>query len=177
MAPSIRLHPLPVAAMQALVAGDLSRASDLTGVQLTEYFTEERMVWLCNYRIRQIAEDPASADWVVRVVVSEPDGHVVGHAGFHGPPDDNGMVEIGYSVVPEFRRRGYAKAIVQMLLDRAASEPDVTVVRASVSPDNQASLATIAGFGFTKVGEQWDDEDGLELLFEVPTHERSKGAQ
>src|SRR5690554_6361651 len=114
----------------------------------------------------------AQAPWLVRVVAAE--GHAVGHAGFHGPPDESGMVEIGYSVVPEFRRRGYAKAIVRALLEHAASEPEVTVVRASVSPDNEASLATIAGFGFTKVGEQWDDEDGLELLFERPT--RSEGA-
>ena len=52
------------------------------------------------------------------------------------------------------------------LLERARAEPAVKVVRASISPDNEASLATIAGFGFVRVGEQWDAEDGLELLFE-----------
>ncbi|WP_171165754.1 hypothetical protein [Streptomyces sp. I05A-00742] len=31
-----------------------------------------------------------------------------------------------------------------------------------------ASLATISGFGFVEVGEQWDEEDGRELVFEVP---------
>src|SRR5690606_23691775 len=147
--PAIRLLPLPLDAMKALVAGERGRAGELTGIDLPEFFTEERMLWLCNYRIAQIEADPSSAPWLVRVVVA--DGHAVGHAGFHGPPDENGMVEIGYSVVPEFRRRGYAKAIVRELLEHAASAPDVTVVRASISPDNDASLATIAGFGFTKV--------------------------
>jgi RimJ/RimL family protein N-acetyltransferase len=170
--PVIRLLPLPLDAMKALVAGERSRAGELTGIDLPDFFTEERMIWLCNYRIDQIEAEPSSAPWLVRVVVA--DGHAVGHAGFHGPPDESGMVEIGYSVVPEFRRRGYAKAIVRALLEHAASEPEVTVVRASVSPDNEASLATIAGFGFTKVGEQWDDEDGLEILFERST--RSEGA-
>jgi RimJ/RimL family protein N-acetyltransferase len=176
--PEVRLHPLPVAAMYALIEGDAVRASQITGVQLGDYFLEDRMVWLLNYRVKQLAEDPSSADWVVRVVVSVPDGDAVGHAGFHGPPDANGMVEIGYSVVPEFRRRGYAKAIVATLLERACSEPDVGTVRASISPNNEASLATIAGFGFTQVGEQWDDEDGVELLFELPVRgsENSKGA-
>jgi L-amino acid N-acyltransferase YncA len=42
------------------------------------------------------------------------------------------------------------------------------VVRASIRPDNQASLATIRPFGFVQVGEQWDDEDGLELVYERP---------
>ena len=37
----------------------------------------------------------------------------------------------------------------------------------SISPDNEASLATINGFGFVHVGEQWDEEDGTELIFEL----------
>jgi ribosomal-protein-alanine N-acetyltransferase len=77
-------------------------------------------------------------------------------------------VEVGYTVDPGHRRRGYATAILTALLERAAAEPAVRVVRASISPDNVASLATIAKFGFTRVGEQWDEEDGLELLFERP---------
>jgi RimJ/RimL family protein N-acetyltransferase len=82
------------------------------------------------------------------------------------------MVEIGYSVSPEFRRQGYAQAMLAELLRRAAAEPTVRTVRATISPGNAASLATISGFGFAEVGEQWDDEDGLELIFEIPANRR-----
>ncbi|MER5687859.1 GNAT family protein [Streptomyces sp. NPDC002205] len=54
------------------------------------------------------------------------------------------------------------------LLVRAAAEPGVRTVRATIRSDNNASLATIAGFGFTRVGEQGDERDGLEIVFEVP---------
>jgi RimJ/RimL family protein N-acetyltransferase len=33
---------------------------------------------------------------------------VIGGIGFHGPPDENGRVEIGYGIVPSQRRNGYA---------------------------------------------------------------------
>ena len=85
------------------------------------------------------------------------------------------MVEVGYSVDPVHRRRGYATAMLRTALDWAASEPSVRTVRASISPDNEASLATLRPFGFEPVGEQWDDEDGLELLFERPS--RTSGPQ
>ena len=52
-------------------------------------------------------------------------------------------------------------------LGRAAREPDVRVVRASVGPDNVASLRLLSRYGFVEVGEQWDDEDGPETVFEV----------
>ncbi len=77
------------------------------------------------------------------------------------------MVEIAYSVDPAYRRRGYARAMLRELLRRAAAEPGVRTVRATISPGNVASLATISGFGFTEIGEQWDEEDGRELVFEV----------
>lgn len=34
-----------------------------------------------------------------------------------------------------------------------------STVKASIRPDNVGSRATIAGFGFGKIGEQWNLED------------------
>ena len=157
-------HPILV----ALRDGDLAAASTLAGVELPEFFLGDRELWLWRLRLSDIAANPEAARWIARAAVDEPGGFVVGYAGFHGPPDDDGMVEVGYTVLPEYRRRGYARAMLAALLRRAADEPQVRVVRASISPDNAASLATIKGFGFEPAGEQWDEEDGLELLFEVP---------
>jgi RimJ/RimL family protein N-acetyltransferase len=153
--------------MRALVEGDLELASSLTGTPLSPYLASDECTWLWRIRLDQGVRDPASRRWFARAAVAEPDGPVVGHAGFHGPPDESGMVEVGYSVDPAYRRRGYARAMVQALLAWAGAEDGVTRVRASISPDNEASLATIGGFGFEQTGEQWDEEDGLEIIYEV----------
>jgi RimJ/RimL family protein N-acetyltransferase len=91
----------------------------------------------------------------------------VGHAGYHGPPDPSGMVEIGYTVDPAYRRRGYARAALEALLQRATREPQVHTARVSIRPDNIASYRLASQYGFVEVGEQWDDEDGLEIIYEV----------
>jgi RimJ/RimL family protein N-acetyltransferase len=117
-----------------------------------------------------VVDDPSSAAWVTGAIWDTETDVVVGRAGFHGPPDDDGMVEVGYSVDPACRRRGYAKAALASMLERAAADPAITVVRVSVSPGNVASLGLIAQFGFVQVGDQWDDDDGLELVFEVPAN-------
>jgi ribosomal-protein-alanine N-acetyltransferase len=166
MPPAVRFVPLPPPALEALLAGDLARARTITGAELPDWFLSDEVTWLWRLRLDDVARNPAAADWIVRAAVSVPDDLVVGAGGFHGPPDDAGMVEIGYSTDPAHRRRGYARAMVTELLRRAAAEPAVVTVRASISPTNDASLATLAGFGFTHVGEQWDEVDGTELLFE-----------
>ncbi|MFI7545451.1 GNAT family N-acetyltransferase [Actinoplanes sp. NPDC049599] len=160
----IRFVELPPAALDALIAGDLAGAGAAAGHPLSDYLVSES--WLWEIRRDQIARDPASAEWIARAAVAEPGAVVVGHGGFHGPPNADGMVEVAYSVDPAHRRQGHARAMLAALIERAQAEPAVKVIRASISPENVASLATIAGFGFVRVGEQWDDEDGLELLFE-----------
>jgi ribosomal-protein-alanine N-acetyltransferase len=160
------LVPLRAPALEALLRGDLAAASAEAGAPLTVYFLDER--WLWQLRLDQAATDPGALEWTARAAVDAMTGAVVGHVGFHGPPDEHGTVEVAYAVDPAWRRRGYAGAMLGAALRWATAAPGVTVVRASVSPGNAASLATLRPFGFAHVGEQVDEVDGLELVFERP---------
>ena len=60
-------------------------------------------------RSEQVGQDPASAAWVTGVIWDEQQV-TVDRAGYHGPPDQSGTVEIGYKVDPAYRRPGYARA-------------------------------------------------------------------
>src|SRR5262245_8696918 len=142
--PNIRFVQLSPETLVALIDGNLTAASAAAGTELTQYLVDE--AWLWHIRLDQIRGDPASAEWIARAAGAEGVG-VVGHGGFHGPPDEDGVVEVAYSVAPEHRRKGYAKAMLRALLERADGDPRVTAVRASIRPDNLASRATIAGFG------------------------------
>jgi [ribosomal protein S5]-alanine N-acetyltransferase len=99
-------------------------------------------------------------------------------------PSFAGKFEVGYTILSNFRRQGFALEAVRGLFDWAKHEPETSVLHepgtsvlhepglrtfvASVSPTNLASLAVIAKLGFVQVGRQWDEEDGEELVFELP---------
>jgi ribosomal-protein-alanine N-acetyltransferase len=164
--PAVRLHPLGPDALQALVDLDLGAARAHAGVPLPEEFLND--TWLWTLRLGQMIGEPAVEPWLVRAVVAESGpgaGAVVGHAGYHDAPDERGMVEIGYRIIPAYRRNGYAQAAVTELL-AYAREQGATIARASIRPDNARSLRIAALFGFVEVGEQMDEIDGLELVFE-----------
>ena len=166
-APVVELLQLPATVIASLAEGDLTAANLGSPVPLTEWHVSPgpRRTW--TYRRTQLATQPADADWITRVIWDPSLGRSVGQAGFHGPPDARGMVEMGYAVDPEYRRRGYARAAVVDLLARARREPSVRVLRATVSPGNVASEHLTAAFGLVRVGEQWDEEDGLEIVYEL----------
>jgi RimJ/RimL family protein N-acetyltransferase len=167
LTPQVRIVHLTAPAFAALAAGDLAAAEAASPVPLSAYLAgpENRGVW--ERRRAQVERNPADAGWVTGIIWDEERRIAVGRAGFHAQPDDAGLVEIGYAVDPAHRRRGYARAAFEALLARAAADPLVRTVRVTISPDNVASYGLVAQYGFTEVGEQWDDEDGLEIIYEI----------
>lgn len=165
--PRVRIVQLDAPALVALADGDLETAQATSPVRLTPYLVSAESVSTWRFRGRQAVETPQDLPWITGPVVDEDTGEVVGKAGFHAAPDAEGMVEIGYAVDPAHRRRGYARAAFALLLDRARREPDVRTIRATVSPDNTVSRRLIESFGLVETGEQWDEEDGLEIILEL----------
>ncbi len=171
--PAIRTERLELVSMslpfmRALAAGDLDAASAELGASLPGDMAVDLANFL-SYRIPMLTGDPASRPWLGRsMVLTHPDGRreVIGTIGFHAPPDETGRVEIGYRVEPAFRRQGIVTECVRALLDWAETQ-HVHRFRASVAPDNVASLAVVRSFGFERVGAQMDEIDGEELVFHL----------
>jgi RimJ/RimL family protein N-acetyltransferase len=90
-------------------------------------------------------EDPP-AWWIHQIVV---DDVVVGDIGFHGPPDEDRAVEIGYSVVPGWRRHGVATRACALILQQAWQDGAETVT-AETDHDNVASQAVLLRNGFQR---------------------------
>jgi RimJ/RimL family protein N-acetyltransferase len=164
----VRIVHLTGEAFAALAAGDLAAANEASPVPVSAHLAGPACRGVWQYRRKQFEQDPASAQWVTGIIWDEREQVAVGLAGYHAPPDAAGMVEIGFGVDPAYRRRGYARAALEALLARAAREPQVHRVRVCIRPDNVASYQLASQYGFRKVGEQWDDEDGLEFIYEIP---------
>jgi RimJ/RimL family protein N-acetyltransferase len=170
--PQVRIEHLSHEALAVLASGDLDAARAVTGRPLTPWQVSEGAVGTWRRRAVQVVQVPQDLPWVTGLLIDQDTGEVVGAAGFHAAPDSAGMVEVGYGVDPAYRRRGYARAALMLMIDRAKSDPSVQTFRVTVSPDNTASLRLVAQLPFVEVGEQWDDEDGLEIIYEVDVQRR-----
>jgi ribosomal-protein-alanine N-acetyltransferase len=94
-------------------------------------------------------------------VLHKSENLLIGAAGFKGPADANGVVEIGYGIVPSFQNKGFATEAAQGLVEFAANSGKVRLVRAHTLPESNASSRVLLKCGFTKTGEVQDPEDGL----------------
>ncbi|WP_251075686.1 GNAT family N-acetyltransferase [Streptomyces sp. ISL-12] len=105
-------------------------------------------------------------EWGMYALVRRTDGLAVGAMGFHGAPDEDGRVEVGYDLVEAARGHGYATEALRALSGWALARPGVSRVFARTEPDNHDSQAVLERAGFTRVPTE-DPADAELFAYEL----------
>lgn len=149
------LHPLSVREAERIVA-----RAPLPGDLWAEGYPQGGDVRGCGGFLRGVFErgDPGVfRAYEVRLTES---GLAVGGIGFHGPPDDVGVVTVGYGLVPGVRGKGYASEALRALLE-TARVAGVAGVKGDADLDNSASHRVMEAAGMRCVAEG----DGLRHFY------------
>ena len=144
----LELRPLPVAAAGAL-PDDREAGARLLGVTLSVEWPQADLLELLPLQAAANPDDEAFGVWVI---IERESATVVGDIGFTGPPGADRTVEIGYSVIPDRRGRGYATEAARALVDWALGEPQVGVVVAGCDEENAPSIRILERIGFIRTG-------------------------
>jgi RimJ/RimL family protein N-acetyltransferase len=165
--PRLILRTLPPPALAALAAGDRVEASRLTQCDLGSFPDDQLSI--AAVRLKDLGNDADYLPWSLRVMALKSGLRFAGHFNFHTKPNADylkelapGAVEMGYFVLPEFRRQGLAEEAVFGMMDWAARTHGVTRFVVSISPNNAPSVAMARKLGFARIGSHIDEEDGYE---------------
>jgi ribosomal-protein-alanine N-acetyltransferase len=153
-----------VAATTELVMADLDgreSLADMLKVQVPDNWPPDLYdLEPMKFALRQLS-DPAQRGWSFwYLIYSDTDSDsgsgqalVMGICGFKGRPDPQNSVEIGYSVLQQYRNQGFASEAVERLLTWAFSHQSVTEVSAETLPHLKQSIAVMKKNGFILTGE------------------------
>jgi len=79
------------------------------------------------------------------------DGKVVGDIGIKAPPDEFGVVEIGYFVFEQYRKKGYGTEMLKGLMEWIRVDNKTNFVVARVDPKNHPSIRVVRSNGFRRL--------------------------
>ena len=164
----LTLIPFPVAAIDAMLAGDAALADEIAGATFPRPLRPpplmEDVLPLVRDRLREI---PESAGWWTWLAIDQSSRKVTGALGFGGPPDPEGAVMIGYATYPGADHRGLATEATGALVLWALGQPGVTRVCASIPPDNVPARRVAEKVGMRIAGTVWEEEIDDVLLYEI----------
>jgi ribosomal-protein-alanine N-acetyltransferase len=112
-----------------------------------ENYDGDPLVWC----IKRLDEDPGSAPWLLRYFIERESNTLIGFGG-GGEMADEGSWIIGYSVLPQFRRVGYASEAVKALIEAAFAHPHIERLVAETYPELVASIGVLEKNGFKFIG-------------------------
>ena len=146
-----------VAATSDLMAADLAGRetfSEAIGADVPENWPPELYESTAMRAALAQLQDPAEQGWSVWYLLSRKPKtpKVIGICGFKGMPDEAGSVEVGYSVLSQFRVQGYATEAVARLIVWAFSHQIVNQVTAETLPHLKQSIRVMEKNGLALAG-------------------------
>ena len=115
------------------------------------------------FTLNYLKENPDAAGWGTWYFLlpgrAEERARAIGIGGFTGKPSPEAMVEIGYSIMPDYQRLGFASEAVAGLMGWAFSHPEVFLVTAETLPALEGSIRVLENNGFHLLGR--GSEEGV----------------
>lgn len=153
--PRMHLIPATIELLTAELQGPASLSAFIGAYVPAQWPPEHYDEGAVRWTIQQLSKPHADGRWYTHYFVlqsrtSAPDV-VIGVGGYIGPPTPAGLVEIGYSILPSYHRRGYATEAAAGLA-RNAFQKGVKVVAAHTLADDPASGGVLLNNGFRLVG-------------------------
>ena len=152
----LELVPATVELTRAALKGDGALARSLGALVPATWPPEFLDPPSLEFTLDRLAEGLEQTGWWLHFVVlarGVTGRTLIGSAGYRGPPSPDGTVEVGYGIVRDHQRQGYAAETVRGLLAHAFAVPVVRRVIAETLPELTPSIAVLRKCGFRLVGD------------------------
>lgn len=156
----LRLVAITPGMLKADEAADGTLAAVLNAEVTAEWPPEHWEPHVYHFIEKQYAEDPRTRGWNRYVLLpndhgAKPPYTLIGAVG--GFPKLKGDVEIGYSTLPSFQRKGYGTEAARALVDWLLRRKDVRSVSAQTYPRLPESIKVMERCGMTYAGPGEDE--------------------
>ena len=132
---------------------DRAKLVEMLGVSVPEHWPQPDFAEALPFFIDNMEKAPSEPAWDW-IAIHRKGQAVIGGIGFMGAPDKDGVVEMGYDVIPEYRKQGYATEMACSLIAWAFQEARIRIVTASCLDDNVGSIKVLENVGMQQLGHE-----------------------
>lgn len=151
----LALIPFTLPVAQALYAFNTGILAEI-GLQPTRYWPDQESMDTLPRIIKRLEQLPEPTGFESWMIVLKHNATVIGDAGFKGGPNQEGIVDIGYSIIEQEQQKGYGLETARALVEWAFRHQHVKAVTANCLLENTASIRLLEKLGMQETVR--DDE-------------------
>lgn len=129
-------------------------AENLIDAQIPQGWPQEDLKDFLPFYIGLLKDDPETFGWGIWLIIHQEDKTVIGDIGFKGKPDKDGIIEIGYSILPSHRRRGYATEAAKAIVEWGFKDKSVKKIIAECDMNNEPSIKVLETLRMKQIKEE-----------------------
>ncbi len=149
-----RLKLLPFTLeLKKITLAQRARLTEMLWVKIPDAWPGADLLEALPFFIEAMEKDPNGLVWD-GIIIHKAEQVAIGGIGFHGGPDEAGMVEIGYNVIPAYEGQGYATEMARSFIDWAFHTPSIQVITAECLDNNIGSIRVLEKVGMRRLAPQ-----------------------
>ena len=145
----LKLLPFTLELKKATLA-ERVRLTGMLEVEMPDAWPGADLLDALPFFIEAMEKDAAGLVWD-GIIIHKVERIAIGGMGFHGAPDEAGMVEIGYNIIPAYEGQGYATEMALRVIDWAFHTPGIQVITAECLDDNIGSIRVLEKVGMRRL--------------------------
>ena len=165
---NLKLIPTDAEILKSAIEGNEILAKKMN-VTVQDNWTEFG-VGALQYSLDKLTESEEETNWWTYFPIHKQDNKLIGSGGYKGKPTNEGQVELGYEITPNYRNRGLATEMTKGLIENALRDERVKSIIAHTLGQVHPSTKVLQKCGFEKVEEINDPDDGLIWKWELKRH-------
>ncbi len=139
----LKLLPFTVELKKATLA-------EMLEVEIPDAWPGADLLEALPFFIEVMEQDPAGLVWD-GIIIHTAEQTAIGGMGFRGGPDEAGMVEIGYNIIPAYEGQEYATEMARCVIEWAFHTPGIQVITAECLDDNIGSIRVLEKVGMRRL--------------------------
>jgi len=164
----LKLIPFSLELKKATIT-ERARVASILGIQVPDSWPGPDLTEALPFFVEMLEKDPVSRVWD-GIIIHKEDQVAIGGIGFHGEPDEAGVVEIGYNIIPEYQSRGYATEMTRRFIDWAFHLQGIRMITAECLDENLGSIRVLEKVGMSRL-----EPEGHMLKWELRKELRNQG--
>jgi len=148
----LKLLPFTLELKQATLAKK-ARLTEMLEVEIPDAWPGADLLEALPFFIEAMEKDPLGLVWD-GIIIHKAEQIAIGCIGFHGGPNEAGMVEIGYNIIPAYEGQGYATEIAHRVIEWAFHTPSIQVITAECLDDNIGSIRVLEKVGMRRLAPE-----------------------